>query len=215
MRVRHWIAWGILVFLTFGIGGVAFGFHAAGYEKYIVETGSMVPELNPGDLVIDRPAKDGYKVGDVITFRHGEGADLVTHRVIDITPDGIKTKGDANRTADVWTIPQDLVQGVVAFNIPKGGFVVLFLSQPAGIGAVLLAIVCLVLLWRLFFPTDTANGKEPEGAARVDGDSVSDGPPTASAAGPQPDDPATLTSEATGAPNVSSSAPTGGRHVAP
>jgi signal peptidase len=212
MRIRHWIAWGLLVFAILGIGGVAFGLHAAGYEKYIVRTGSMAPELNPGDLVIDKSASNGYKVGDVITFRHGQGADLVTHRIIEITPDGIKTKGDANRTADVWTIPPDFVQGVVAFNIPKGGFVALFLSQPAGIGAVLLAVVCLVLLWRLFFPTDTANGKETEGAARVDGDSGPDGAPTASAAGPQPAD---HTSEATGAHNVSSSTPTRGRHVAP
>lgn len=164
MRTRHWIAWGLLVFVILGIGGVAYGLDAAGYEKYIVKTGSMVPELNPGDLVIDKPAKDGYQVGDVITFRHGRGTDLVTHRIVEITDEGIKTKGDANESEDVWTIPPDFVQGVVAITIPKGGFVVLFLSQPAGIGAVLLVVVGLILLWRLFFPSEDDAPKEAEPA---------------------------------------------------
>ena len=115
----------------------------------------------------------------------------------------------------MWTIPPDFVQGVVSFSIPKGGFVVLFLSQPAGIGAVLLAVVCLVLLWRLFFPTDTANGKESESAARVDGDSGSDGSPITSAAGPQPAEPIEVILEDPTTPNTASSARTGGRHLAP
>lgn len=162
MRIRHWIAWGLLVFVILTIGGTAFTFHAAGYEKYIVQTGSMVPELDPGDLVIDRPAKDGYRVGDVVTFRHGQGDDLVTHRIIAITDQGIKTKGDANRTADVWTIPPDYVQGVVAFHIPKGGYVIAFLSKPAGIGAVTVGIIGLILLWRLFFPSEAPDQAGPE-----------------------------------------------------
>ncbi len=170
MRIRHWIAWGLLVFVILGVGGVAYGFHAAGYQKFVVETGSMVPTLDPGDLVVDRPARGDFHVGDIITFRHGQGNDLVTHRIVEITPQGIKTKGDANRTADAWTIPDDFVVGVVAFHIPKGGYVVTFLSQPAGIGAVALALVALILLWRLFFPNEDCEPGEKHDAEEA-GDS--------------------------------------------
>ncbi len=163
MRIRHWIAWGLLVFVILGVGGVAFGFHAAGYEKYVVETGSMVPALDPGDLVVDRPVNGDLKVGDIITFKHGQGDDLVTHRIVGITPEGIKTKGDANRTADVWTIPDDYVQGVVAFRIPKGGYVITFMSKPAGIGAVTAALTALILLWRVFFPSEENSQGSSEG----------------------------------------------------
>lgn len=179
MRIRHWIAWGLLVFVILGVGGVAFGFHAAGYEKYVVETGSMVPALDPGDLVVDRPVRGDLKVGDIITFKHGQGNDLVTHRIVQITANGIKTKGDANRTADVWTIPDDYVQGVVAFHIPKGGYVVSFLSQPAGIGAVAVGLVGLILLWRLFFPNDTNADSSKDDAEDVTEPAEADGAPEA------------------------------------
>lgn len=191
MRVRHWIAWGLLVFVVLAIGGVAFGFSQAGYTKFVVETGSMVPEIYPGDLVIDAPpgkSADDYAVGDVITFKHGQGNDLVTHRITEITPEGIKTKGDANRTADVWTIPLDFVVGKVAFTIPKGGYVVIFLGQPAGIAAIVVAVVGLILLWRIFFPTD-----RPADAATTDAT-----PAVGRHAGPAADDAAVGTVAAAG-----------------
>jgi len=159
MRFRHWIAWGLLVLVVLSVGGVAFTLRAAGYEKYIVRTGSMVPTIRPGDLVIDKPASAGYAVGDVITFRHGESSDLVTHRIFEITAAGIKTKGDANPAADAWTIPLHFVQGVVVLTVPKGGYIVAFLSQPAGIGAIALVIVALTLLWRLFFPSESSEAE--------------------------------------------------------
>lgn len=167
MRIRHWIAWGLLVLVVLGIGGTAWALSAAGYQKFVVKTGSMAPTIKPGDLVIDRPVSGAFAVGDVITFPDSQ-AELVTHRIVEITPDGIKTKGDANETADVWTIPQASVVGVVAFVIPKGGYVVLFLSQPAGIAAVLIAVAALVLLWRLFFPAEPVSGGD-DGRAPGDG----------------------------------------------
>lgn len=154
MRIRSWIAWGLLIALALGIGGTIFGFHAAGYRWYIVQTGSMSPTIPAGDLVVDRPPGDPLKPGNVITFRHGNGQELVTHRITDITADGIHTKGDANRSEDVWTVPQEMVVGVVSFHIPRGGYVVAFLSQPAGFGSVIIAIFGLGLLWRLFFPEE-------------------------------------------------------------
>ena len=83
---------------------VGFGFWHSGYRAYVIHTGSMESTLMPGDLIIDRPVTGELQPGEIITFRHSAGPDLVTHRITDITAAGIHTKGDANRSADVWLI---------------------------------------------------------------------------------------------------------------
>lgn len=134
-----------------------------GYRIYVVHTGSMVPTYRPGDLVVDGPPGD-LEPGEVITFRHSRTAtDVVTHRVTDITPSGlIHTKGDANRTADVWDIRPDQVQGRVHFALHGLGYVAVFLQQPAGIASIATTILSVILLWSLFFPDEP----EPERAQR-------------------------------------------------
>jgi signal peptidase I len=129
-----------------------------GYRVYVVHTGSMVPTYRPGDVVIDRPAQHHYRAGEVITFRHSsQTTDVVTHRITDVTPAGIiHTKGDANRTADVWDIRPDQVRGTVAMKVTDLGYLLVFLSQPAGAGSLALTVLALVLLWTLFFPADAA-----------------------------------------------------------
>ncbi len=125
-----------------------------GYRAYVVHTGSMAPSYRPGDLVIDRPAAGQPRVGQVITFRHSsETPDVVTHRVVSITATGlIRTKGDANPTPDAWQIPPTMVRGSVLRGIPKAGFVLVFLKQPAGLGALGASVLAMALLWSLFFP---------------------------------------------------------------
>jgi signal peptidase len=126
-----------------------------GYRAYVVHTGSMMPTYNPGDVIIDKPA-GGLHVGETITFRHSDlTTDVVSHRIRRITPHGIVTKGDANRTADAWRIRPDQVRGQVVHAIPRLGFVMIFLKQPAGVGSVMTAVLALILLWDLFFASAT------------------------------------------------------------
>ena len=135
-----------------------------GYRVYVVHTGSMTPTFRPGDIVIDRPAQHRYHAGEVITFRHSaQTTDVVTHRITDITPAGlIHTKGDANRTADVWDIRPDQVRGSVAMSAPAAGYLLVFLHQPAGVASLALAVLAIALLWRLFFATqDTDADRDP------------------------------------------------------
>ncbi|MFB6362049.1 MAG: signal peptidase I, partial [Halobacteriales archaeon] len=69
-----------------------------------VETGSMEPQLQPGDGFIAIPiwAAGPIEEGDVIVFDAQEIHDggLVTHRVVDVTDRGFITKGDANPFTD-------------------------------------------------------------------------------------------------------------------
>ncbi|WP_255151778.1 signal peptidase I [Halorarius halobius] len=69
-----------------------------------VTTGSMEPTLHPGDGFVAVPSAVAGPVeeGDVVVFRaetlHGGG--LTTHRVVEETPRGYITKGDANPFTD-------------------------------------------------------------------------------------------------------------------
>lgn len=94
-----------------------------------VETGSMSPELEPGDGFIAVPIQvaDPVEPGDVIVFDaenlHGGG--LTTHRVVDETPAGFITKGDANAVTDQDGSEPPVKRGqVVAVASQLGGDVV-------------------------------------------------------------------------------------------
>ncbi|HSF50173.1 MAG TPA: signal peptidase I, partial [Nitrososphaeraceae archaeon] len=70
---------------------------------YVVSSGSMIPVLNVGDILVVRDGNsfENLKVGDIIVFNRPDGADrVIVHRIIDITDKFgekiIVTKGDAN-----------------------------------------------------------------------------------------------------------------------
>src|SRR5690242_5604011 len=98
-----------------------------GYERYVVEGGSMGGALPRGSIAFEEVVKTGdLRVGDVITYRP-PGADRpVTHRIASITTARghrlLRTKGDANRTADPWrfTLPH-AHQARLAFHVPLAG----------------------------------------------------------------------------------------------
>lgn len=62
-------------------------------------SGSMEPTIREGDLYIVRGSSD-VEEGDVIAFESSRYEQIVTHRVVDRTPDGFVTKGDANPSTD-------------------------------------------------------------------------------------------------------------------
>jgi len=95
----------------------------------IVLTGSMEPEIMPGDIVLVDKASDekdiyDLQVGDVLNFKRGDI--VITHRIIEIIEDeagnvSFRTKGDNNDSPDVEIVkPQD-VKGRVIKTIPKVG----------------------------------------------------------------------------------------------
>ncbi len=118
-----------------------------------VESSSMVPTLNIGDVVVIVGVKpDDIKVGDIIVFnkvvysiRKGYVKKLKTpivHRVVDIIErNGVKyfkTKGDANPLPDQWYVPEDAVLGKVLcingepFRIPYVGYFSIFFHNIIG-----------------------------------------------------------------------------------
>ena len=126
-----------VVVLTLAAGGVVAAVaHHQGYRAFVVRTGSMTPDLPPGDLLIDAPPTGPYRQGDVITFKVQAAPGLepvVTHRVYGVHGDKIKTKGDANLTPDPGTRTDADVVGEVVRQIPHAGYLLVFLRQPGGL----------------------------------------------------------------------------------
>ena len=106
-------------------------------HSFVVLSGSMEPEISPGDVVIvDDATQRQIERGDVITFQQAEAEVPTTHRVIEVNQreDGVAytTKGDANEDPDPAPVRGSEVIGEVTYVIPLIGYVVRFANTQAG-----------------------------------------------------------------------------------
>ena len=62
-----------------------------GYERYVIESGSMEPTLSVGTVVYAKAQPpEALAVGDIITYQpppETKVDDLVTHRIVEIEPE--------------------------------------------------------------------------------------------------------------------------------
>ncbi|HXJ66332.1 MAG TPA: signal peptidase I [Actinomycetota bacterium] len=131
-----------------------------GFRSLTVMSGSMVPTLGVGDVVVERQiSPTDLRVGDIVTFRDPtDQATLITHRVRSFkVHDGmvdVVTKGDANNTVEKWSIPVNGRLGVVVVHVPKIGYALVWASGRTGrialiaIPGVILGIIELRRIWR-------------------------------------------------------------------
>lgn len=73
---------------------------------------SMKPLLPPGCILQIVPLVGELHVGDIVLYR-GKDGKLVSHRVHSLTPDGIRTKGDACTHPDGVIDPSQILGRVV------------------------------------------------------------------------------------------------------
>lgn len=104
---------------------------ARGGASLIIETGSMRPTIQPGDLVIVRAVQpETLNIGDIITYATQDK--LITHRIIAFEGYGndrrIITQGDANNSEDA-PIQAAQVRGVVDYTIPRIGLALPWLGE--------------------------------------------------------------------------------------
>lgn len=126
-----------------------------GYERYVVEGGSMGGALPRGSIAFEEvvPTSE-LRVGDVITYRPPQASRLVTHRIASIGAKGVlRTKGDANETPDRWTFTlPHRSQARLAFHVPLAGYAIAALEiRPVrmaliGLPALAIAITALASL---------------------------------------------------------------------
>lgn len=104
----------------------------AGWSSQIVVSGSMMPRIAAGDVVVTAPVDPSTLIpGQVILVENpARPGTLLLHRMIAWNPDGtIKTQGDANREADSTPIPKSMVRGLPRLRIPSVGLPMLWLRH--------------------------------------------------------------------------------------
>lgn len=85
------------------------------YKFLTLSSGSMFPTIRPGDTVLsvstDLYGVENITSGNIIVFY--SNGDKVCHRVTDVRPDGLTTKGDGNDNPDNWIVHREDILGVV------------------------------------------------------------------------------------------------------
>jgi len=146
------------------VGGVALATVAppiGGYKVLTVFTGSMVPTLEVGSVVIDEPIKPKeLRVGDIVTFPDpDDNARQLTHRVqsmrIGEARTFVVTKGDANDAVERWNVLNRDELGRVVYTLPKVGHVRQWIAGRTARFALLgmFVLIGLSVLWEVWRPT--------------------------------------------------------------
>ena len=128
-----------------------------GIRMFSIQTESMYPTLNPGDLIFDKAVKDPATLqkGDIITYWtviNGERV-LNTHRIHEIYDGGgyliFGTKGDNNTIADPLTVHESEVVGIYAAKVGGVGKVFDYLQTSTGFLVVVVVPVFVFFLYYL------------------------------------------------------------------
>ncbi len=168
-----WAAGGLLLGLCLAIT-VPYLF---GFRSLTVMSGSMVPTLRVGDVVVvQQISPTAARIGDVVTFRDpADPTRLLTHRVrkIEISDGVVRfvTKGDANTSVESWKVPASGTIGRVVYHVPWIGYALFWIRGRIG-RLLLLVIPALLLgayeLWRIWRPVpmeETGEEVEVDAAA--------------------------------------------------
>ncbi len=76
----------------------------------LVLTGSMLPVLEPADLVLIESLSKDITVGDIVIFKEPGGPKLMVHRVYGLSGDRLLTKGDTSNP-DPWQLTRSDILG--------------------------------------------------------------------------------------------------------
>ena len=124
-----------------------------GWRPVVIVSGSMLPRIQPGDVLSVQPGGRGLQVGDVVTFHSPEQpATVLTHRLSGRTPSGLwLTKGDANATADPLPLPVANIIGRPRLLIGNAGLLTYWRStgQDRKLAAALgvAGLLALIVWW--------------------------------------------------------------------
>lgn len=135
-----------------------------GMQRYVIMGGSMEGTYDLGSVVFEEVVPTAeLEVGDVITYvppAESGITTLVTHRIVSIDGQDLRTKGDANADVDPWTfqLTTDTQPRAVA-HVPYVGYAFMALADRGtrmaviGIPAGLIALYSLLELARAVRPS--------------------------------------------------------------
>lgn len=148
------------------------------YPLLTVASGSMVPTLNVGDLILVQGVPNASALiaaprpdGDIIVFRSPRmDGELIVHRAVDKEfHEGLwyfTTKGDANSGEDRWygqdtwdgMISQNRLIGKVIAKAPYIGYIPLYIRTSQGI--IIVVILIIIIIFAEYLPV--LSKKKPE-----------------------------------------------------
>lgn len=136
--------------IVVGVGGSFAVAQSRGGKVLSVQTGSMVPVLNRGDLVsVTRVPKQNLKAGDIVTYINPRNRkQTITHRIV-VLPSAANyqkfiVKGDANPAPDAPVDPTAII-GKVNMHVRYAGYAVDFVRKPIGL-AILIYVPALLII---------------------------------------------------------------------
>jgi signal peptidase len=136
---------GVVLMILVAIAGMLLG----AWRFAVIDTGSMRPTLNPGDVaVLTSEPTAKLRPGQIVAFHPpGEPALTVIHRVFSIrrTAAGvvIRTKGDANNAPDQWSAR---IAGATVWResakAPAVGYLAVWTKQrPVRLGILIVVVI--------------------------------------------------------------------------
>src|SRR3954471_8584456 len=126
---RACLTFALWVVLGFGIGMAAVVAlpNVLGYQSLTVVSGSMVPTLGVGSVVIDEViAPAAARPGDIVTFKDPLHPRQLTHRLQKVRVEGVTfylaAFGDPNDAPEHGSVPRTGHIGRVVAPLPKLGY---------------------------------------------------------------------------------------------
>lgn len=157
------------------VGGLLFWANAprvAGWEPWVVLSGSMAPGLDPGDVVLigeARPEPRTLPPGRVVLVADGQrSSGTYLHRAIRWERSGrLVTKGDANPSEDNPPVTPDRVLGQVRMVVPVVARPLVWARQGGGPQVALVAAGTLASLVLVLLPAMGPGLRGPAGGRRA------------------------------------------------
>jgi signal peptidase I len=109
-----------------------------GWQSSVVQSGSMMPHISPGDVAVTQtlPDENPVPLGRVVSFRSPAEAEasgeerIRLHRIVAAAPDGtFTTRGDANAESDSTPLTRELIIGQARLLVPYAGLPSLWMAH--------------------------------------------------------------------------------------
>jgi len=137
-----------------------------GYTSASITSGSMMPILRVGDVVIAAdPGDTEIEAGTIVVYEEPRKGDLVTHRVVSVNADGSYiTKGDRNGADDPAPIPAANIRGETQWIVPFVGLPRVWAAQRQWTPLLLTIAATAMALWLARFAFDPEHDPWPKAA---------------------------------------------------
>lgn len=117
----------------------------AGKKAFVIVSGSMIPEIQIGDVVVINDT-DNVKINDVIAFRRDSS--VIVHRIIkEMNVKGTtmyQTKGDNNNVADAELVATKDIEGVMIGKVPFIGKIIMWLYNNLQIAIIIVIAIIII-----------------------------------------------------------------------